>query len=102
MLKTALHYELDRVSTSIRKLPLHAFIDTGVRASDTSTCLTLSTTKQGMDLGSLVVPFDQTFPPLHLYYTSTIDYILINGNKASEIPKNYVAKIMNIFFSKRT
>ena len=26
--------------------------------------LTLSTTKQGTDIGTLVVPFDQTFPPV--------------------------------------
>ena len=33
----------------------------------TSTCLTLSNTKRGTDLGTLVVPLDQTFHPLHLY-----------------------------------
>ena len=29
------------------------------------TSLTLSNTKRGTDLGTLVVPFDQTFHPLH-------------------------------------
>ena len=33
-------------------------------ASDTNTSLTLSNTKRGTDLGTLAVPFDQTFHPL--------------------------------------
>ena len=40
-----------------------------------STCLTLFNTKRGTDLGTLVVPFDQTFHPLHVY---TLD---ISGSK---------------------
>ena len=36
--------------------------------SDTSTCVTLSTTKRGMNLGTLVVLFDQTFHPLHKFF----------------------------------
>ena len=34
--------------------------------------LTLSTTKRGTDLGTLVVPFDQTFHLSHIYYTSLL------------------------------
>ena len=33
-----------------------------------STCLTLSTTKGGTDLGTLVVPFDQTCHPLYKWH----------------------------------
>ena len=38
----------------------------GVKNLSTSTCLTLSNTKRGTDLGTLVVPFDQTFHPLYI------------------------------------
>ena len=40
--------------------------DIGVETTDTNTCLTLSNTKQETDLGTLVVPFNQTFHPLHV------------------------------------
>ena len=41
--------------------------DIGVRTSDMSTCLTFSNTKRGTDLGMLVVPYDQTFHPIHVF-----------------------------------
>ena len=44
-------------------------IDIGVEyLRSEHTNLTLSNTKRGTDLGTLVVPFDQTFHPLHICY----------------------------------
>ena len=37
------------------------------KTTDKSTSLTLSNTKRGTDLGTQVVPFDQTFYPVHSY-----------------------------------
>ena len=42
-----------------------------LRTSDMSTCLTTSNTKRVTDLGTLVVPFDQTFHPLHLSHAGS-------------------------------
>ena len=53
------------VVTSIWLIRCLCYKPERIRTSDMSTCLTLSNIKRGMDLGTLVVPFDQTF---HLFH----------------------------------
>ena len=58
-----------------------------LKTSDTSPCLTLSNTKRGMDLGTLVVLFDQTFHPLHVFNGD----IWIKGNSLFQVEHQKLA-----------
>ena len=75
--KSALRYELDKVRfldletyktlfNTCERLFIGNFIEQEHWRlfSDKSTSLTLPRTKRGTDLGTLVVPFSQTFPPI--------------------------------------
>ena len=44
-----------------------------IEASDPQKNLALSTNEQGTDLGTLVVPLDQTYHPLHLFISPYLD-----------------------------
>ena len=61
--------------------------------------LTLSNTKRGTDLGTLVVPFDQTFHPLHLsrfsdaiWNKTSNDIIAGNGRERFMIEFRFIDK----------
>ena len=61
-LKCKLH-----LSSSQYRFPLFFSANLFTFLERQNTCLTLSNTKRGTDLGTLVVPFNQTFHPLHIF-----------------------------------
>ena len=69
---------LKHVVRMVTSIPSIRYI--GVKTTDTSTSLTLSNTKRGTDLDMLVVPFDQTFHPLHTLEMKLLFYFLMSYN----------------------